>query len=249
MEYRQLGRSGLRVSAITLGTMTFGGKGKFAHVGNMGLSEAKRMIDIALDGGVNLLDTSDQYSSGASEEMIGEAIKGKREQVLLATKGRFPTGSGPNDDGLSRHHLINACDASLKRLGVDHIDLYQLHGWDGQTPVEETMAALESLVASGKVRYIGASNFTGWQLMKTLGVADRAGTSRFVSQQVYYTIEAREAEYELVPISLDQGLGILIWSPLAGGMLSGKIFTVKQRVLKQDAFKSTHLNAKRLLFI
>jgi aryl-alcohol dehydrogenase-like predicted oxidoreductase len=222
MEYRQLGRSGLKVSALTLGTMTFGGKGKFAYVGNSDQSEATRLVDIALDAGVNMLDTSDQYSVGRGEEMVGEAIKGKRGQVLLATKARFPMGPGPNDTGLSRHHLLNACEASLKRLGVDHIDLYQLHEWDGLTPVEETMAALETLVTSGKVRYIGASNFTGWQLMKALGAADRAGSTRFISQQIHYTLEAREAEYELVPISLDQGLGILVWSPLGGGLLSGQ---------------------------
>ena len=222
MEYRQLGRSGLKVSALTLGTMTFGGGGKFQYVGNSDQAEATRMVDIALDAGINLLDTSDQYSMGTSEEMVGKAIKGTRGQVLLATKARFPTGSGPNDDGLSRHHLINACEASLKRLGVDHIDLYQLHGWDGQTPVEETMAALEALVSSGKVRYLGVSNFSGWHIMKAQGVAERAGSTRFVSQQIHYTLEAREAEYELVPISLDQGLGVLVWSPLAGGLLSGR---------------------------
>ena len=222
MEYRQLGRSGLKVSALTLGTMTFGGKGRFSYVGNTDQSGATRMVNIALDAGVNLLDTSDQYSTGTCEEIVGEAIKGKRGHVLLATKARFPMGPGPNDAGLSRHHLMRACDASLKRLGVDHIDLYQVHEWDGLTPVEETMAALESLVASGKVRYVGVSNFTGWQLMKALGAADRAGSARFISQQIHYTLEAREAEYELVPISLDQGLGILVWSPLAGGLLSGE---------------------------
>jgi aryl-alcohol dehydrogenase-like predicted oxidoreductase len=222
MQYRQLGRSGLKVSSLTLGTMTFGGKGRFSYVGSTEQAEATRMVDIALEAGVNLLDTSDVYSTGTSEEIVGQAIKGKRDNVLLATKARFPMGSGPNDAGLSRHHILQACDASLKRLGVDHIDLYQCHEWDGLTPVDETMAALESLVAAGKVRYIGASNFTGWQLMKALGVADRAGSTRFVSQQIHYTLEAREAEYELVPISLDQGVGVLVWSPLAGGLLSGK---------------------------
>ena len=222
MEYRQLGRSGLRVSAVTLGTMTFGGKGKFQYVGNTDQSEANRIVDIALDAGVNLLDTSDQYSMGTGEEMLGAAIKGRRGRLLVATKARFPMGSGPNDEGLSRYHLIDACEGSLKRLGVDHIDLYQLHGWDGLTPVEETMAALESLIAAGKVRYIGASNFSGWQLSKALGVADRAGSTRFVSQQIHYTLEAREAEYELIPISLDQGVGVMVWSPLAGGLLSGR---------------------------
>lgn len=222
MEYRQLGRSGLKISVLTLGTMTFGGKGRFSFVGNTDAAGAARMVDIALDAGINLLDTSDIYSVGASEEFLGQAIQGKRDGLLLATKARFPMGSGPNDAGLSRHHLVRACEASLKRLGVDHVDLYQVHEWDGLTPVEETMAALESLVASGKVRYIGASNFTGWQLMKALGAADRARTARFISQQIHYTLEAREIEYELVPISLDQGLGILVWSPLAGGLLSGK---------------------------
>jgi aryl-alcohol dehydrogenase-like predicted oxidoreductase len=222
MEYRQLGRSGLKVSTLTLGTMTFGGKGRFSFVGNTDATGAKRMVDMALDAGVNLLDTSDIYSVGVSEEFVGQAIRGKRDGLLLATKARFPMGPGPNDAGLSRHHLIRACEASLKRLGVDHVDLYQLHEWDGVTPVEETMAALESLVASGKVRYVGASNFSGWHLMKALAAADRAGSTRFVSQQIHYTLEAREAEYELIPISLDQGLGVLVWSPLAGGLLSGK---------------------------
>jgi len=222
MEYRNLGRSGLKISTITLGTMTFGGGGKFQHVGNSDQAEATRMVDIAVDAGVNVLDTSDQYSMGIAEEMVGKAVKGKRNKVLLATKARYPTGNGPNDDGLSRYHIINACEASLKRLDVDHIDLYQLHGWDGSTPVEETMAALDSLVSSGKVRYIGASNFSGWHLMKAMGIADRAGSTRFVSQQIHYTLEAREAEYELVPVALDQGLGMLIWSPLAGGLLSGQ---------------------------
>jgi aryl-alcohol dehydrogenase-like predicted oxidoreductase len=222
MEYRQLGRSGLKVSTLTLGTMTFGGKGRFSFVGNTDATGAKRMVDMALDAGVNLLDTSDIYSVGVSEEFVGQAIRDKRDGLLLATKARFPMGPGPNDAGLSRHHLIRACEASLKRLGVDHVDLYQLHEWDGVTPVEETMAALESLVASGKVRYVGASNFSGWHLMKALAAADRAGSTRFVSQQIHYTLEAREAEYELIPISLDQGLGVLVWSPLAGGLLSGK---------------------------
>ena len=222
MQYRQLGRSGLKVSALTLGTMTFGGKGRFSFVGNTDQAGATRMVDIALEAGVNLLDTSNVYSTGTSEEIVGKAIKGKRDSVLLATKARFPMGPGPNDVGLSRHHLISACDASLKRLGVDHIDLYHVHEWDGLTPVDETMSALDALVTAGKVRYIGVSNFTGWQLMKALGVADRAGSARFVSQQIHYTLEAREAEYELVPISLDQGLGVMVWSPLAGGLLSGQ---------------------------
>lgn len=223
MEYRLLGRSGLKVSAITLGTMTMGGKGNFAKVGNAGVDEARRQIDLCLDAGVNLIDTADVYSTGGSEEIIGEVLGGKRKAgVLIATKARFPMGDGPNDRGLSRHHLIEACEASLKRLRTDVIDLYQVHQWDGQTPLEETIDALDSLVRQGKVRYIGASNYSGWHLMKALGVSDRTHRQRFVSQQIHYTLEAREAEYELVPVSIDQGLGILVWSPLAGGLLSGK---------------------------
>jgi len=223
MEYRLLGRSGLKVSAITLGTMTMGGKGNFAKVGNAGVDEARRQVDLCLDAGVNLIDTADVYSTGGSEEIIGEVLGGRRKAgALIATKARFPMGDGPNDRGLSRHHLIEACEASLKRLRTDVIDLYQVHQWDGQTPLEETIDALDSLVRQGKVRYIGASNYSGWHLMKALGVSDRTHRQRFVSQQIHYTLEAREAEYELVPVSIDQGLGILVWSPLAGGLLSGK---------------------------
>jgi aryl-alcohol dehydrogenase-like predicted oxidoreductase len=222
MEYRQLGRSGLRVSALTMGTMTFGGKGDFANVGNTETDEARRQVDMCLDAGINMIDTADVYSTGRSEEIVGEAIKGRRDDVLLATKVRMPMGPGPNDAGLSRHHIISGCEASLRRLGTDHIDLYQVHEWDGVTPLEETLEALDSLVTSGKVRYVGASNYAGWQLMKALGTSDRLGLTRFVSQQIYYSLQAREAEYELVPAAIDQGLGILVWSPLAGGLLSGK---------------------------
>lgn len=223
MEYRQLGRSGLKVSSLTLGTMTMGGKGKFANVGTVGLDEARRQIDMCLDAGVNLIDTADVYSNGASEEIVGEALGGKRKSgVLIASKARFPMGDGPNDRGLSRHHLIEACEASLRRLKTDVIDLYQVHEWDGVTPLEETLEALDLLVRQGKVRYVGCSNYSGWHLMKALGVSARDRLPAFVSQQIHYTLEAREAEYELVPISLDQGLGILVWSPLAGGLLSGK---------------------------
>jgi aryl-alcohol dehydrogenase-like predicted oxidoreductase len=222
MEYRQLGRSGLRVSTLTLGTMTFGGRGFFAKTGNTDVAGARRLIDIAVDGGINLLDTADVYSAGASEEIIGEALGDKRDQVLIATKARFSTGKGPNDKGASRWHLIRACEDSLKRLRTDHIDLYFMHEWDGHTPIEETMEALDSLVRSGKVRYVGCSNYSAWHIMKALAAADRLGTQRFVSQQIYYSLQAREAEYELVPIALDQGVGILVWSPMAGGLLSGK---------------------------
>ncbi len=223
MEYRLLGRSGLKVSTLTIGTMTFGGKGWAKAVGDLGVGDARRLVDLCLDAGVNLIDTADVYSQGVSEEIIGEITGGKRKNgVLIATKARFPMGDGPNDVGSSRHHLIRACEASLKRLKTDVIDLYQLHEWDGQTPLEETMEALDMLVRQGKVRYIGCSNFSGWHIMKALGVSAADHRQRFVSQQIHYTLEARDAEYELLPISIDQGLGVLVWSPLAGGLLSGK---------------------------
>lgn len=222
MDYRQLGRSGLRVSALALGTMTFGGRGAFARTGSTDAAGARRQLDMALDAGVNLVDTADVYSAGLSEELVGQAVAGRRDTVLIATKARFAMGKGPNDAGLSRHHLIRACEASLRRLGTDHIDLYQVHEWDGQTPLEETLETLDTLVRSGKVRYVGCSNYAGWQLLKALGVADRHGYQRFVSQQIFYSLQAREAEYELIPAALDQGLGVLTWSPLAGGLLSGK---------------------------
>ena len=222
MEYRQLGRSGLRVSTLALGTMTFGGASKFRDVGGSDVAEATRMLDMCLDAGVNLIDTADVYSDGLSEEVLGQALAGRRDRLLIATKARFPMGSGPNDAGLSRHHLIRACDASLRRLAIDHIDLYQVHQWDGQTALDETLEALDRLVTCGKVRYVGCSNYSAWHLMKALGTSERLGFQRFASQQIYYSLIAREAEYELVPASVDQGVGILVWSPLAGGLLSGK---------------------------
>jgi aryl-alcohol dehydrogenase-like predicted oxidoreductase len=222
MEYRQLGSSGLRVSTITLGTMGFGGTGWASSVGNIDVDGARRQISLCRDAGVNLFDTADVYSNGLSEEILGEALGADRDQVLVATKVRFPMGSGPNDAGLSRHHIIRAAEASLRRLRTDYIDLYQVHEWDGQTPLEETLSALDSLVQSGKVRYVGASNYSAWHLMKALGISARDGYARFVSQQIYYSLQNRDAEPELVPVSLDQGLGILVWSPIAGGLLSGK---------------------------
>jgi len=222
MRYRQLGGSGLRVSVLTMGTMTFGGVEGWAKVGSTGIEEAGRQVDRCLDAGVNLIDTANVYSSGLSEEICGEVLAGRRDQVLVATKARMPMGDGPNDAGLSRHHLVRECEASLRRLRTDHIDLYQVHEWDGQTPLSETLQALDDLVRSGKVRYVGCSNYAAWQLMKALGIAERQGLTRFASQQIHYTLQAREAEYELVPISIDQGLGLLVWSPLAGGLLSGK---------------------------
>jgi aryl-alcohol dehydrogenase-like predicted oxidoreductase len=205
-----------------MGTMTFGGSGPFANVGTTGVDEARRQVDMCLEAGVNLIDTADVYSGGLSEEIVGEVIRGRREQALVATKVRMPMGPGPNDAGLSRHHVISGCEASLRRLSTDRIDLYQVHEWDGLTPLEETLAALDQLVQSGKVRYLGCSNYAAWQLMKALGVAGREGLPRFVSQQIYYSLQAREAEYELIPLAVDQGLGVLVWSPLAGGLLSGK---------------------------
>ena len=222
MEYRQLGNSGLRVSALTLGTMTFGGRGGFSAVGATDVTGARRQLDRCLDAGVNLIDTADVYSGGLSEEIVGEVITGRRDSLLLSTKVRMAMGPGANDAGLSRQHIIAGCEASLRRLGTDHIDIYHVHEWDGQTRLEETMSALNSLVQAGKVRYLAASNYAGWQLMKALSVADARGYERFAAQQVYYALEARDAEYELIPLSLDQGLGVLVWSPLAGGLLSGK---------------------------
>ena len=223
MEYRLLGRSGLKVSTVTMGTMTFGGVGWAKTVGDLGVQEARRMVDICLDAGVNLIDTANVYSNGESERIIGEVLGDKRpDGVLLATKARFGMGDGPNDRGLSRYHLIRECEASLQRMKTDVIDLYQVHEWDGQTPLEETMEALDTLIKQGKVRYVGCSNYSGWHIMKALGIANEYRYQRFVSQQIHYTLEARDAEYELLPISIDQGLGVLVWSPLAGGLLSGK---------------------------
>ena len=222
MEYRQIGDSGLKVSVLTMGTMTFGGKAQFSKVGALGLADVRRLIDIVADAGVNLIDTANVYSAGQSEALIGEAMPTRKPGMLIATKVRFPMGEGPNDRGLSRWHIIRECEASLRRLRTDVIDLYQLHQWDGLTPLEETMEALDNLVRSGKVRYIGCSNFSGWHLMKAMEVARRDARVPFVSEQIHYTLQAREAEYELLPIALDQKLGVLVWSPLAGGLLSGK---------------------------
>ena len=222
MEYRRLGRSGLFVSTLTLGTMTFGGQGGFSKVGATDVAGARRQVDMCLDAGVNLFDTANIYSSGESEEILGEAISGRRDDLILATKVRMSVGDGPNDTGLSRYHIIRECEESLRRLATDYIDLYQVHEWDGLTPLEETLEALDTLVKSGKVRYVGSSNYSGWQLMKALGTSERLGLQRYVSQQIHYTLQAREAEYELVPLAIDQGCSILVWSPLAGGLLSGK---------------------------
>ena len=220
MEYRQLGSSGLRVSCLALGTASFGAGGDTS----LGPKKAaRRQIDIALDAGINLIDTADAYAQGASELTIGDALHGKRERMLIATKARFATGTGPNDGGLSRHHLIEACEASLTRLRTSYIDLYLLHEWDGMTPIDETLAALDDLRRAGKIRYVGCSNFSGWQMMKALGIADRMRLPRFVCNEIHLSPIERSAEYEIVPVAVDQDLGLIVWSPLGGGLLSGRV--------------------------
>ncbi|MGO9995957.1 MAG: aldo/keto reductase [Steroidobacteraceae bacterium] len=221
MQYRVLGRSGLKVSAITMGTFTFGGEGIFKMVGSQTLEQARRLVSLCIDSGVNLFDTSNMYSNGRSEEILGAALGSRRQDVLISSKARMKIGTGPNDEGVSRYHLIRECEKSLTRLKTDVIDIYYMHEWDGITPLEEMLEALNSLTSQGKIRYIGCSNYSGWHIMKALAVSDRNHWQRFITQQIHYTLEAREAEYELVPISLDQGLGILVWSPLAGGLLTG----------------------------
>ena len=222
MEVRNLGESGLKVPVLTLGTMTFGGEGTFANVGAAQEDEARRQIDLCLDAGANLIDTADMYSSGRAEEIIGRAIAGRRDQVLISTKASFPMGPGTNDAGLSRKHLVDALDASLARLGTEYVDIFYLHAWDGSTPVEETLETLEDLRRAGKIRYAGCSNFMAWQMMKFLSAAERRGLPRLATTQIYYSLQERSVEQEILPACVDQGVGALIWSPLAGGLLSGK---------------------------
>lgn len=219
---RFLGGSGLRVPVLTLGTMTFGGAGRHASMGAVQAGQARRMVDICLDRGVNFFDTADVYSAGLSEEVLGEAIRSRRPDVLVATKLNGAMGSGRNDLGQSRHHIISACEASLRRLGTDYIDLYQVHSVDERTPLEESLGALDDLVRQGKVRYIGCSNYSAWHLMKAMSVSERRRLERYVSLQAYYSLVARELEHELLPACLDQGVGVLVWSPLAAGFLTGK---------------------------
>lgn len=224
MEYRQLGTSGLRVPALSFGTGTFGGKGPlFSAWGQSDAAEARRLIDLCLEAGVTLFDTADVYSSGASEEILGQAIQGKRDAVLISTKTGLPMGDGPQDWGASRNRLVRAVEESLRRLGTDHIDLLQLHAFDASTPTEEVMGTLATLIAAGKVRYAGVSNYPGWQLMKAQGLADRHGWPRLVAHQVYYSLIGRAYEADLMPLSADQGVGALVWSPLGWGRLTGKI--------------------------
>jgi aryl-alcohol dehydrogenase-like predicted oxidoreductase len=224
MEFRQLGRSGLKVPVLSFGTGTFGGTTEFFKAwGSTDVAEATRLVSICLEAGVNLFDTADIYSNGASETILGKAIAGRRHELLISTKASFPMGPGPNELGSSRHHLIRACEASLKRLGTDYIDIYHLHGFDALTPVEEVLSTLDNLVQSGKVRYIACSNFSGWHLMKSLSASDRYGWTRYVGHQVYYSLIGREYEWELMALGADQGVGALVWSPLGWGRLGGKI--------------------------
>jgi aryl-alcohol dehydrogenase-like predicted oxidoreductase len=224
MEFRTLGRSGLKVPVLSFGTGTFGGGSEFFRAwGATDVAEATRLVDICVEAGVNLFDTADIYSEGLSETVLGKAVAGRRADVLISTKASFRMGPGPNDLGSSRHHLIRACEASLRRLGTDYIDIYHLHGFDALTPVEEVLSTLNNLVVSGKVRYIACSNFSGWHLMKSLDVADKYGWARYVGHQVYYSLIGREYEWELMPLALDQGVGALVWSPLGWGRLTGKV--------------------------
>lgn len=223
MEYRQLGASGLRVPILGFGTATFGGGNDFFKAwGSTQAEEATSLVNLCIDAGVNLFDTADVYSAGLSEEILGKAIKGKRNQLLISTKATFPMSQEVNDFGSSRAHLIRSCEDSLRRLDTDHIDIYHMHGFDGNTPVEETLSALNNLIQSGKVRYIGCSNFSGWHLMKSLSVAERYGWAKYVSHQAYYSLVNREYEWELMSLAIDQQVGTMVWSPLAAGLLSGK---------------------------
>ena len=224
MEYRYLGRSGFRVPVLSLGTGTFGGGGEFFKAwGDTDVGGATRLVDICLESGLNMFDSADIYSAGAAEEILGGAIKGRREKVIISTKATFRSGDDPNDVGSSRFHLIQAVERALKRLGTDYIDLFQLHGYDAKTPVEETLTALDDLVRAGKIRYLGVSNFSGWHLMKALSVSERHNLTRYVANQTYYSLIGRDYEWELMPLGIEQGVGAVVWSPLGWGRLTGKI--------------------------
>jgi len=224
MEYRLVGCSDLRVSALSLGTATFGGGNEFFKAwGETDVAEATRLVEIALDAGVTMFDSADAYSDGLAEEILGKAIAGRRNRLLISTKAAFRTGPGPDDIGSSRRHLVEACEASLRRLGTDHVDLWQLHAFDAMTPIDETLRAMDDLVRAGKVRYVGCSNFSGWHLMKSLALSEKHGWVRHVAHQAYYSLLAREYEWELMPLAMDQRVGTVVWSPLSGGRLSGKV--------------------------
>ncbi|MFZ3573534.1 aldo/keto reductase [Streptomyces sp. BH097] len=224
MEYRQLGTSGLKVPALSFGAGTFGGRGPlFSAWGTAGVDEARRMVDMSLEHGVTLFDTADVYSDGASEEVLGAALKGRRDRALISTKAALPTGDGPYDAGVSRSRLIASVDTALRRLDTEYIDLFQLHAYDASTPVEEVLATLDDLVRAGKIRYTGVSNYAGWQLMKGLTAADKHGRPRFAAHQVYYSLVGRDYEWELMPLAKEEGVGAVVWSPLGWGRLTGKI--------------------------
>jgi aryl-alcohol dehydrogenase-like predicted oxidoreductase len=224
MEYRRLGASGFKVPVLCLGTGTFGGGNEFFKAwGNTDVAEATRLVDVCLDAGLTMFDSADMYSNGRAEEIFGQAIKGRRHRVIISTKGTFRTGTDPNDVGSSRYHLIQAVEGSLRRLGTDFIDLYQLHGFDALTPVEETLGTLDDLVRAGKIRYVGCSNFSGWHLMKSLAVSERYGLCRYIAHQAYYSLIGRDYEWELMPLALDQGVSAVVWSPLGWGRLTGKV--------------------------
>ena len=224
MEFRQLGGSGFKVPVLSLGTGTFGGRGDlFKSWGSTDAAEATRLVDICLEAGLNMFDSADVYSAGAAEEILGAAIKGRRDQVIISTKGTFRLGTGPNDVGSSRHHLTKTIDDALKRLGTDYIDLFQLHAFDAMTPIEEVLQTLDVLVRAGKIRYVGCSNFSGWHLMKSLALAEKHGWPRYVAHQAYYSLVGRDYEWELMPLALDQKVGAIVWSPLGWGRLTGKI--------------------------
>ena len=224
METRVLGRSGFKVPVLSLGTGTFGGKGElFGAWGATDVAEATRLIDTCLDAGLNMFDSADAYSGGSAEEILGQAIKGRRDQVILSTKATFRAGPGPNDVGSSRHHITRAVEGSLRRLGTDYLDLYQLHAFDAVTPVEEALGTLDDLVRAGKLRYIGCSNFSGWHLMKSLAASERYGLARYVAHQAYYSLVGRDYEWELMPLAVDQGVAAVVWSPLGWGRLTGKL--------------------------
>jgi Predicted oxidoreductases (related to aryl-alcohol dehydrogenases) len=243
MKYRYLGNSGLKVSEICLGVMTFGGDDVHTEVANVGQKQANELVSAALDHGVNFFDSADVYTTGNSEILLGKALGNRRNEAVVATKVRFRLGSGPNDVGLSRHHIIKSCEASLKRLGTDYIDHYQIHSFDPRTPPDETLRALDQLVKSGKVRYIGCSNLMAWQMMKMLGVSEKLNLEKFVTTQLYYSIGTRDIEHELVPLCLDQNMGILCWSPLSGGFFSGK-YRIGQLVPKDS--RRSNPNAESL---
>ncbi|HRE05406.1 MAG TPA: aldo/keto reductase [Opitutaceae bacterium] len=224
MDYRYLGGSGLKVPVLSFGTATFGGTTDFFRAwGGQEVDEAKRLVDVCLDAGITLFDSADVYSNGRSEEVLGKALAGRRDQVLISTKATFRSGKGPNDVGSSRHHLTRSVEAALRRLGTDWIDLFQLHGFDASTPVEETLRTLDDLVRAGKIRYIGCSNFSGWHLMKSLAISEKYGWARHVAHQAYYSLIGRSFEWELMPLALDQKVGTVVWSPLGWARLTGKL--------------------------